>query len=239
MKFVQAITGGAVLAALPFAAISHAQSNGADLALLKKDLPLIETRGSGSGTTLVVFVSGDGGWAAIEKDMSAELTVRGASVIGFDLREYLRRKPRTPDDIGRDVARVYRAYSDAWGKPNVVLLGFSRGAGMIPFILNRLPADLDSRLKLTAFVGLPRAVNMTFHWIDVIRDVTRSDDIAVIPELQRAGAGKMVCIFGQEEMLSGCRSAPGWVKRIELPGGHHLERAYRSLSDSVLKYLPA
>ena len=234
-------TGVAMIAAAAFfgfADVAVAQSNSGDLVALKKDLPIVEVRGTGPSPMLIVFVSGDGGWAAIEKDMTAELTSRGAAVVGFDLREYLRRKPRTPDDIGRDVARVYRAYSDAWSKPNVVLLGFSRGAGMLPFVLNRLPPDLDSRLKLTAFVGLPRSVNMTFHWIDVIRDVSRPDDIPVIPELQRAGAGKMVCIFGQEELASGCRTAPAWVKRIELPGGHHLERAYRSLSDSVLKYVP-
>lgn len=239
MKRAAALFAAVILSSSAFDfCVAGAQAPTSDLASLKTELPLIELPATGAGTALVVFVSGDGGWAAIEKEMAAEFRSRGAAVIGLDLREYLRRKPRTPDNLGRDVARVYRAYSDAWGKPRVVLVGFSRGAGMVPFILNRLPADLDSRLKLTAFVGLPRTVNMTFHWIDVIRDVSRKDDISVLPELQRAGAGKMVCIFGQEEILSGCRAAPAWVKRIELPGGHHLERAYRSLSDSVLSYLP-
>lgn len=221
-----------------FPGVLNAQASAADLASLKRELPLIEAAGRGPGSSLVVLVSGDGGWATIEKDMAAEFNDHGIAVVGFDLREYLRRKPRTPDNVGRDLSRVIRAYSDSWGKPRVVLVGYSRGAGMIPFILNRLPADLDARLKLTAFVGLPRAVNMTFHWIDVIRDVSREDDIPVIPELQRAGPGRMICIFGVEEAASGCRIAPSWVTRIELPGGHHLERAYRALSDSILKYQP-
>ncbi|MDQ6717952.1 MAG: virulence factor [Gemmatimonadota bacterium] len=239
MRLIAAVVAAGILSSTAVAPrAASAQAGSSEFGSLRKELPLIELPGSESSPTLVVFVSGDGGWAAIEKDMSAEFNNRGAAVIGFDLREYLRRKRRTPEDVARDVARVYRAYSDAWGKPSVVLLGFSRGAGMLPFILNRLPADIDSRLKLTAFVGLPRTVNMTFHWIDIIRDVSRSDDIPVIPELQRASPGRMVCIYGGEELLSGCRTAPVWVKRVQLPGGHHLERAYRSISDSVFKYLP-
>ncbi len=239
MKLFSALAAASLLSsAASGVRVVSAQSSGADLASLKKDLPLVEAPVGGSDSTLVVFVSGDGGWASIEKEMAAELNKHGVSVVGVDLREYLRRTPRTPENVGRDIARVLRAYSDAWAKPNVVLVGFSRGAGMIPFVLTRLPADLDARVKLTAFVGLPRTVNMTFHWIDIIRDESRSDDIPVIPELQRAGAGKMICVFGAEELLSGCRSAPTWVKRIQLPGGHHLERAYRSLSDSILKYQP-
>jgi Type IV secretory pathway, VirJ component len=163
MKLTPTLLAIAVFAGSAFLAHAiSAQGSASDLASLKRELPLIEAAGRGPGTSLVVLVSGDGGWATIEKDMASEFNEHGVAVVGFDLREYLRKKSRTPDDVGRDVGRVIRAYSDSWGKQGVVLVGFSRGAGMIPFILNRLPADLDARLKLTAFVGLPRSVNMTF-----------------------------------------------------------------------------
>lgn len=237
------ISIGCIAAALVFSptipgnSAAFAQAPPSEIAAIRRDISVIEAPSQAAGQTLVVFLSGDGGWASIDKQMAAEFNAKGVSVVGIDLRDYLRKTTRTPDDIGRDVTRVFRAYSNAWGKPKVVLVGFSRGAGLVPFVLTRLPRDLRARLFLTALVGLPREVNLTFHWMDVIRDVKRPTDIPVLPELQRSAGLRMVCIYGKEELDSGCRAAPDGVTRIELPGGHHLERAYRTLSDSVVKYL--
>jgi type IV secretory pathway VirJ component len=208
-----------------------------DVGGIKKELPVIEAPARGTGTALVVLLSGDGGWATIEKDMTSELNAKNVSIVGLDLRSYLRARRRTPDDVARDVGRVMRVYSSAWRRPALVLVGFSRGAGFAPFIVTRLPDDLRRRLSSVAFVGLPAAVNMTFHWIDVVKDVKRPDDIPVIPELNRISAVRMLCVFGAEETAPGCRAAPTSVTRLQLPGGHHLDRAYRAVSDSILSYI--
>src|SRR6266550_1867607 len=60
-------------------------------------LPLIFVPAtSGTSDTLVVFVSGDGGWAAIDKGVSRVFAANGMPVIGLDALKYFWTR-RTPD----------------------------------------------------------------------------------------------------------------------------------------------
>ena len=81
-----------------------------------------------------MFLSGDGGWADIDKKIGEVLAQRGIDVIGFDNRAYLRGKTRTPDGTGADVARAAAAYLARWNDQRLVLIGYSRGADLLPFV---------------------------------------------------------------------------------------------------------
>src|SRR3954452_20810264 len=62
-----------------------------------RDLPVVEVPARGDGHTLAVLLSGDGGWASIDKQIADEMAARGISVVGMNLRSYLG-KERTPDE---------------------------------------------------------------------------------------------------------------------------------------------
>src|SRR5262249_1291780 len=53
------------------------------------DLPLVEVPAVGTPTgTLAVMISGDGGWASIDRDIGAELAARGVEVVGLNALRY-------------------------------------------------------------------------------------------------------------------------------------------------------
>jgi type IV secretory pathway VirJ component len=56
---------------------------------------------------LAVMLTGDGGWAAIDKRIADDLAERGVAVVGFDSRSYLM-KARTPGEAAAGGARVIR-----------------------------------------------------------------------------------------------------------------------------------
>src|SRR5437899_2266308 len=102
-------------------------------------LPLIEVPATkGASDTLVVFVSGDGGWAKIDKSMSKVLAENGMPVVGLNALQYFWTK-RTPDSAARDLQWVLEHYLAAWKKDRVLFVGYSRGADVLPFMINRLP----------------------------------------------------------------------------------------------------
>ena len=106
------------------------------------DLPLVEVPAPDSNTdTLCVIVSGDGGWAAIDKGISAALAKQGIPVVGLNALKYFW-SARTPDQSAKDLERILRHYLAAWKKQKVLLVGYSFGADVIPFMATRLPDDL-------------------------------------------------------------------------------------------------
>jgi type IV secretory pathway VirJ component len=198
-------------------------------------LPLVEVpaRAPGSGT-LAVMLTGDGDWAAIDKEIAADLSQHGVAVVGLNMRAYLTHR-RTPEETAGDVARIARHYMDAWQRSRVVLVGYSRGADIAPFVANRLPADLRQRLSLVALLGPSTYANFEFHWADLLSNVTRPDDLPTLPELARLKGTRVVCVYGTGEKDSLCRAAdPQQVTLVPRGGQHHFDGDFRALGDIIL-----
>lgn len=218
-------------AALSMLAVSRravAQADSADV----RGLPIVEIAPHDTGRTFVVFLSGDGGWADIDKRIAGRLAERGLPVVGLNLRDYLKQQ-RTPDEVSRDVARIMRAYGRRWNRERVAIVGFSRGANLAPFAVSRLPNDERARLTLVTMIGLNRAANFKWHFQDVFRDVKRADDVPTIPEIEKLANVRMLCVYGADEAESACRDVPPNVTRIERRGGHHLDGDYAAIADIV------
>jgi type IV secretory pathway VirJ component len=112
-------------------------------------------------------------------------------------------------------------YLATWHRDSVVLVGYSRGADMAPFIVTRLPADLRSRLSLVAMVGLAERASFEFHWSDIVMDTKRSTDYPVAPELLKVHGVRMLCLYGEHEKNSLCPTFPPTVLRADRHGGKH------------------
>ena len=112
-------------------------------------------RQGAGGKTLAVMISGDGGWAGIDKDVSKALSAKGIPVVGWNSLQYFW-TARKPDAAARDLERILRHYLAVWSKQEVLLIGYSFGADVLPFFANRLPADLLEQVRLVALLGPAR-----------------------------------------------------------------------------------
>ena len=80
------------------------------------DLPLIELPATGdTNDLLAVIISGDGGWANIDKKLGEYFSSQGISVVGLNSLKYFWTR-RTPDGASMDLLRIISHYSDAWNK---------------------------------------------------------------------------------------------------------------------------
>src|SRR5260370_6755313 len=116
-------------------------------------LPLIEVPATtGTSDTLVVFISGDGGWAAIDKSISRILADNGMPVVGLNALQYFWTK-RTPEAASRDLQWILENYLTAWKKGRVMLVGYSRGADRVPAMMRRLPDDRRPKIRIKDTLG--------------------------------------------------------------------------------------
>lgn len=227
----------AVLAALCAAPLV---AQGGTVGVAVSDLPLTEVPAQQPGTgTIAIFLSGDGGWSALDKQVAEVFAAHGIGVVGLNSRAYLSAR-KSPEQAASDVARIARSYLAQWSGRRLVLIGYSRGAVMLPFVATRLPADLKRKVALLAMLGLEQSMNFQFHWTDMVRTTRREDDLPVAPELARLRGTPMVCVYGTEEQDSACRGAdPTLMTQIVRRGAHHFDGDYRTLGELLVAAVPS
>lgn len=203
-----------------------------------RGLPLNFTAPKGKASHYVaVVMTGDGGFASLVSKLSDGLTDAGIGVVGFNSREWLS-PAKTPDQSAAAVVRAIRAGMQKYNADSIVIVGYSRGADMAPFVANRLPADLRAVLGGVAMFGVATTANFEFHMIDLVKDSKRDSDIPIMPELLKLKGVPMVCVYGSDEKESGCRGTPEGLMTIDMrDGGHHFDGADKSLANVVLKLL--
>ena len=201
-------------------------------------LPLIEQPSPApTNRAFAVFLTGDGGWATLDRNVTKELVAHGVSVVALNVRDYLSDR-KTPDQSGSDMIRILRHYLAAWSKDRVAIVGYSRGADISPFMISRLPPDLRSKLVLVALLGLANSTNFQFHFKDIFVESHRPSDVRTLPELEKLRGMNLLCIYGEDEKDSGCRdAAPGLTKLVVRKGGHHFDDDFKAIADIVLDAL--
>jgi len=196
-------------------------------------LGLVEVPATGPERDLMaVFASGDGGWAEIDKRVSARLAASGVPVVGWSSLKYYW-TPRTPEAASSDLARILDHYGRLWGKRRFLLVGYSFGADVLPFLVSRLPAELRSRVALVGLLGLSENASFEFHvagWLGV-----DTGHHPTAPEVARLGATPVLCLRGEDENDSACRLLHGAaVRTVTLSGGHHFGGNYEKIADAIL-----
>jgi type IV secretory pathway VirJ component len=183
-----------------------------------------------------VLLSGDGGWAGLDKHVAAALAAKGVPVVGFDSLRYFW-SARTPQGLAVDVDRVLREYAMRWGKQRALLIGYSQGADVLPFAVNRLPAASHALLARTVLMGPGEKASFEFHlgnWVG--KD---HGGLQLMPEVRKLEAANVLCLFGSDETGSLCpKIPPGHVTAEQLAGGHHFDGNYGALAERILADLP-
>jgi type IV secretory pathway VirJ component len=235
MKSIRMIFAAAV--ALLFAACSTLAPRPTDAAIA--DLPLRELVASKEGPYFAILLTGDGGWRHIDVQLTRHLVDEGVSVIGFETPSYFS-KTREPEEAAVDLERVIRHYSEKWSRPRVVLIGYSRGADVLPFMATRLSPEVLDQVSAIALLGLEGDIEFRYRppWLETLfRPHDR--EYAVAPEVEKLRGKEILCFYGIKDKGSICRSLPaGLVKAIPEPGAHHFAGNYRGIARDIVAALP-
>jgi type IV secretory pathway VirJ component len=198
-------------------------------------LPLIILPVAKSDTMpLLVFISGDGGWTSFDESVAENLVNKGIPVIGLDSQKYFW-QARTPDETTAELTKVLHHYLTAWNKKSFVLCGYSFGADLIPFVVNRLPGDLKYRLKSAVMMSPDPKADFEIHVSDMLSFGSSSDKYNVLPELKKCSAGHKICIFGKEEDSETPKQFGNAGANVRLlPGGHHFNNDYNAIASEII-----
>jgi len=200
-----------------------------------EDLPLVEvpaTTVTGRGE-MAVIVTGDGGWAELDKAVASGLANAGVPTVALSSLRYFW-TPRTPDAAAADLARIITHYGNAWHTERVVLVGYSFGADVLPFLVNRMDAATQARIARLALLGLGTTAAFEFHVAEWVGQNSGSE-YPTVPEIERLMV-PVTCVRGAGEEDSACGEIGNPRARVITIGqGHHFSGEYARLVDVILE----
>lgn len=205
------------------------------------DLPVVEVPaqpagpaqpGAASADLFAIILSGDGGWAGLDKDVAVALSGHGIPVVGLDSLRYFW-SARTPEGLAADLDHMIGYYAAHLNRKRVMLIGYSQGADVLPFAVNRLSAATRERVALVALMGMSEHALFEFHVSSWISDDKSGP--ATMPEVNRIGGVPVLCIYGEDESDSLCpKLDPRAVRIVKRRGGHHFDSDYAGLASDIL-----
>lgn len=185
--------------------------------------------------SFAIIITGDGGWKKVDEGVTLPLRNQGIPVVGFIASQYFRTE-RTPEESAAALERLIRAYQTKWQKPNVILIGFSRGADSLPFMVSRLPADVRASTKLVALLGLESWIDWKFNpswtFAHYFQHPKRFD---TLPEVDKLRGMNVMCVYGEKEKDTVCPSLDSrFFTIVRAPGGHHFAGRYDEIGRRIV-----
>jgi type IV secretory pathway VirJ component len=214
--------------------------NKPDDSLKIKNLPLVITNAKiqDGNAPIAFFISGDGGWYHFEQTIANDLAKKGIPTIGLDSRKYFWTR-RTPEETTSEMAEALMYYAKLWKRDKFVLMGYSLGAEIVPFIVNRLPKDIKLKVEATVLLSPDITTDFEIHITNMLGVGNKQNTYNTIPELLKMQNIPTLLIFGDGEktkvpgLLSGTN-----MKIIKIPGDHHyksnLPLIMQTISDNTV-----
>lgn len=202
------------------------------------DLPLIEVNVAQDQTeatqTMAIVLTGDGGWAEIDKELAKILAAQGIPTVGFDSLSYFW-KTRTPATTSQDIERVIAQYLEKWNKKQVILIGYSFGADVLPFVANNLSPETQQKISLIALLGMGKTAAFEFRLSSWMNADKNPDRLPILPAIEKMTWANSICIYGIADPAANCLPAIAHgVKAISMSGDHHFDEKYEELVKHII-----
>lgn len=184
------------------------------------------------GETMVLLITGDGGWNSFSQNLAEEYAVAGLPVVALNSLKYFWKK-RTPEESALAVSNLLNKYSAEWKTKTIILCGYSFGADVMPFIYTRLPENLKEKIGCIQLLSPSGYTDFEIH----ISYLFISKKMEVASEIQKIKK-PVICYYGasEKEKLSKEIEMKNF-KTIILKGDHHYENSFGEIVKTALSGL--
>ena len=186
---------------------------------------------------MVMMISGDGGWTSFDQSLAEALSEKGLAVVGLDAQKYFW-NARTPGQTAADLSKAISHYMEQLNKQKFVLAGYSFGASVVPFVAERLPAELKPHLSAVLSLSPDVTADFEIHILDMLSFGSSAESYNVLAEMKKIRNVPAVSYFGKGEGtdLPDKFTKAGLAVQI-IPGDHHFGNDFNEISSAFLQHI--
>lgn len=201
------------------------------VARAQNDLPLQYTDDSDTSKPLIVYISGDGGMNSFTNSLIKSLNKKGYAVLALDAKDYFWHK-KDPQEFASAMSTSISNYLNGKKRNSFVVLGYSFGADVSPFLTTRLPSSLRSKCKEVIMLSPSTNTNFEIKVLDML-GWGGSKGKNVVNELNKL-VTPVVFFFGSDEKDFPLNEITVKKQVVIMEGGHHYDNNVDDLSGKIV-----
>lgn len=201
----------------------------------QKDIPL-KIWNSNANSPIVLYLSGDGGLNSFSTSYCELLGKQGYTVGAVNSKSFFWDK-KSADQIAKELSSTLEKL--LVGKKNhlVYFVGYSFGADVIPFLVNKLTAEWKERLQAVALLEPSTSTDLEIHVSDLFgrSEVKRSMD--VVAEINKMVNVRTAILLGEDGVSFPIKNIR--LKNLEtiyMKGNHHFDGHVADVVKATVKH---
>lgn len=201
----------------------------------KSDFPISEWN-SNSDKPVIFYISGDAGFNTFSKTFAQELHRYGYDVFALNTKQYFWKK-KTPLKASQDSENFLKQITKNRKNKKIIIIGYSYGADVAPFIYNRFDADFQKNIQQLLIIGPSKVNDFEIHLQEYITG-SQQYGFSVIHEINQLNNVPFTLVVSDFENKYFPRKEISLknYKYLHLPGNHHFSGNTKMLADSIVKY---
>jgi type IV secretory pathway VirJ component len=199
-------------------------------------LPVVIHYNGDNSTPMIFHITGDGGMVRFDEAMAKEYDANGFSFIALNSLKYFF-EAKSPVKLAGDVIPLIKSNFEAWKKKDLILVGFSFGAEIIPFLYERLPVELQNKVKLVVLLTPAKTSDFHIHIRDMIGLDKKHETYNVAEETAKIKSSKILAVYGDEEKNISLKNNIQPNLKILYIKGEHGFKDSKTVFELILKEL--
>src|SRR6266487_5000349 len=187
----------------------------------KTTLPVSFYSNADSAKPLIFYISGDGGFNKFSTSFMQTLNKQGYPVIGLNAKDYFWIKKK-PAEAASAIEAAINESNKQWKKKNIVLIGYSFGADVAPFILTNFSATFAGKVNHLILLSPSSKTDFEIHVLQMMGWGKNSGE-SVSAEINKISKPITIIVGDDENEFPFSQLIIKNKQVVKMPGGHHYD----------------
>jgi len=197
----------------------------------KTTLPVSFYSNADSAKPLIFYISGDGGFNKFSTSFMQTLNKQGYAVIGLNAKDYFWNK-KTPQEAANAIESAINESNKQWKKKNIVLIGYSFGANVTPFILTHFSLAFAGKINHLILLSPSSKTDFEIHVLQMFGWGKDSGE-SVPAEINKISKPVTIITGDDETEFPFSQLTIKNKQVIKMPGGHHYDGDVNALCNKI------
>lgn len=182
---------------------------------------------------IIFYISGDGGFNKFSTSFMQVLNKQGYAVIGLNAKAYFWTKKK-PQEAAAAIESAINESNKQWKRKNVVLVGYSFGADVAPFIFTNFSPAMAAKVSHLVLLSPSPKTDFEVHVMQML-GWGKSSGESVPAEINKIITKPVSFIVGDDENEFPFSQLTIKNKEIiKMPGGHHYDGDVNALCKQIV-----